>query len=111
MAIASNYMRRSGRLKTSIAADIAVVDGARGWVGFAIVVALLLIFGALAGNSYLARVNAIWFAILGAVALNLLTGFAGQVSLGSAAFLAIGAYTAAILDRAFNLSILVALPT
>ncbi|MDW3502786.1 branched-chain amino acid ABC transporter permease, partial [Escherichia coli] len=31
---------------------------------------------------------------LAAVGLNLLTGYAGQVSLGSAAFLAVGAYAA-----------------
>ena len=110
MAIASNYMRPSGRLKTSIAADIAVVDGARGWVVLAILAALLLILGAFGGNAVLARVNAIWFAVLGALALNLLTGFAGQVSLGSAAFLAIGAYTAAIFDRALHLNILLAVP-
>ena len=35
--------------------------------------------------------------ILVAVGLNLLTGYAGQVSLGHAAFFAIGAYTAAVL--------------
>src|SRR5262245_57751574 len=35
--------------------------------------------------------------ILVALGLNLLTGYAGQVSLGHAAFFAIGAYTAAIL--------------
>src|SRR5262245_40184050 len=35
--------------------------------------------------------------VLVALGLNLLTGFAGQVSLGHAAFFAIGAYTAAVL--------------
>src|SRR5262245_11403577 len=35
--------------------------------------------------------------VLVALGLNLLTGYAGQVSLGHAAFFAIGAYTAAVL--------------
>jgi branched-chain amino acid transport system permease protein len=73
-------------------------------------IALLVAFGAFGGNSDLARANAVWFAILGAVSLNLLTGFAGQVSLGSAAFIAIGAYTGAVLDRSLHLNMLLALP-
>lgn len=42
--------------------------------------------------------------------LNLTTGFAGQVSLGHAAFYAIGAYTAAILSVKFGFSIWLTLP-
>jgi branched-chain amino acid transport system permease protein len=37
-----------------------------------------------------------------ALGLNLLTGYAGQVSLGHAAFFAIGAYTAAVLSESLN---------
>lgn len=40
--------------------------------------------------------------ILVALGLNLLTGYAGQVSLGHAAFFAIGAYTAAILAESLQ---------
>lgn len=42
--------------------------------------------------------------------LNLITGFTGQVSLGHAAFYAIGAYTSAILSTKFGLSIWATLP-
>lgn len=42
--------------------------------------------------------------------LNLTTGFAGQVSLGHAAFYAIGAYTAGILSATFGFSIWITLP-
>src|SRR6267154_3096093 len=41
--------------------------------------------------------------------LSLLMGFAGQVSLGQAAFYAIGAYTAGLLARDLNVPPLVAL--
>ena len=39
-------------------------------------------------------------AILFALSLNVITGFCGQVSLGHAAFLGIGAYTSALLSKA-----------
>lgn len=42
--------------------------------------------------------------------LNLTTGFAGQVSLGHAAFYAIGSYTAAILSTKFSMTIWLTLP-
>src|SRR5215470_10633603 len=37
-----------------------------------------------------------------ALGLNLLTGYAGQISLGHAAFYAIGAYTAAVLAESLH---------
>lgn len=45
-----------------------------------------------------------------ALGLNLTTGFAGQVSLGHAAFYAIGAYTAAILSTRLGFSLWLTLP-
>jgi branched-chain amino acid transport system permease protein len=45
-----------------------------------------------------------------AASLNLITGYAGQVSIGHAAFYAIGAYTAAILSTAFGWSFWLTLP-
>lgn len=42
-------------------------------------------------------------AAIGAIGLNLLTGYTGQVSLGHAFFIGIGAYTAAQIGGAFNL--------
>ena len=38
--------------------------------------------------------------IVGSLSLNLITGFCGQVSLGHAAFVGIGAYTASLLTKA-----------
>lgn len=45
-----------------------------------------------------------------ALSLNLLTGIAGQVSLGHAAFYAVGAYTAALLALRLNLPICITFP-
>ncbi|MET4033415.1 MULTISPECIES: branched-chain amino acid ABC transporter permease [Bradyrhizobium] len=61
-------------------------------------VAAVIAFGVipLAGSDYLmdAVLTPFLALALAAVGLNLLTGYAGQVSLGSAAFLAVGAYAA-----------------
>ncbi len=42
---------------------------------------------------------------IAALGLNILTGFAGQVSIGNAAFMSIGAYTSAVLSMKFGLPI------
>jgi len=39
----------------------------------------------------------IFIFVVGAIGLNILTGFTGQISIGHAAFMAVGAYTSAIL--------------
>jgi len=62
----------------------------------AVGVALLALPGV--ADNYMLHVMARLFVyVLVALGLNLLTGYAGQVSLGHAAFFAIGAYTAAVL--------------
>ncbi|TYL85843.1 branched-chain amino acid ABC transporter permease [Bradyrhizobium cytisi] len=64
------------------------------WIGIGIVVAYGVV--PLAGSDYLLDAVLTPFLVLAlaAVGLNVLTGYAGQVSLGSAAFLAVGAYAA-----------------
>jgi branched-chain amino acid transport system permease protein len=49
------------------------------------------------------------YAILG-LSLNLIVGHAGLFNLGHAAFFAVGAYTAAILNTAYGISVLLLLP-
>ncbi|WP_083742335.1 branched-chain amino acid ABC transporter permease [Bradyrhizobium mercantei] len=74
---------------------------ATGWLSaphFAPAVLLIVAYGVVpfAGSDYLLDAVLTPFLALGlaALGLNLLTGYAGQVSLGSAAFLAVGAYAA-----------------
>ncbi len=49
------------------------------------------------GNYWLSVVNTILIAVVGAVGLNILVGFTGQISLGQGGFLAVGAFTSALL--------------
>jgi branched-chain amino acid transport system permease protein len=46
---------------------------------------------------WLTVANRIGIAIIGAIGLNILTGFTGQISLGQGGFLAVGAYTSGLL--------------
>jgi len=78
------------------------------WLGLFLVLFLILPLVADAYIIYLVNLSEI--AILGALGLNILTGCTGQISLGHAAFMAIGAYTVGILTFNFDTSFWIALP-
>lgn len=90
--------RECGVFKTTYGADMALypVPLARYTVA-AFAIFFVLVFPFVAGTKYLVWANFAGIAIVAAIGLNLLTGYAGQVSLGHAAFMATGGYTAAIL--------------
>ena len=54
--------------------------------------------------------NRIGIAIIGALGLNILVGYTGQISIGQAAFLAIGGYSTAILEAKIGLPFYLAIP-
>ncbi len=51
------------------------------------------------GNYWLGVANLIFITIIAATGLNILTGYCGQLSIGHAGFIAVGAYTSAILTN------------
>ncbi|GIX13452.1 MAG: branched-chain amino acid ABC transporter permease [Paracoccaceae bacterium] len=75
--------------------------------GFAVVLAMLPF---VASPFVLDLATQVLLASIGALALMLLTGFAGQVSLGHAGLLAAGAFTTGILFREFALPFWVTVP-
>ncbi len=86
---------RCGDFRTSYRTDMAVFDSdlARGLlVAF---LAALLVFPQVASSYWLDVFNRVGIAVIAALGLNILTGFTGQISLGNAAFLSVGAYTTA----------------
>lgn len=94
----TSTLRGRPGLYTSYAQDMALLNTRpkQLWTGALVVVALLLPF--VVQDDFL-RLLALGFAAsIGAIGLNLVTGYAGQVSLGHAFFLALGAYTAAALS-------------
>lgn len=85
------------RLYTRYAADQALLNtpAKRWWTLAAVVLALLAPFLLSRDLTHLVS-TAIAMAIAG-IGLNLLTGYAGQISLGHPFFMALGAYTAAVI--------------
>jgi branched-chain amino acid transport system permease protein len=67
------------------------------WIAVILLVAGSLIFFSVANDDWFTIVNYTLIAAIAALALNVLSGYTGQVSLGIAFFMAIGAYTAAYL--------------
>jgi branched-chain amino acid transport system permease protein len=68
-----------------------------------ILLALILIFGIpyVSDPYFLSICNQVGYTILGALGVQLLIGFCGQITLGHAAFLAVGAYTSTLLILEF----------
>ncbi|MFQ5953632.1 MAG: branched-chain amino acid ABC transporter permease [Kiloniellales bacterium] len=88
--------REAGQFKTSYGADMAIFPIAQDRWG-AVVILLVAVAGVpLLASDYLISAFVIPFLIwsLAAIGLNILTGYAGQLSLGHGAFMAVGAYAA-----------------
>lgn len=82
------------------------------WHKVAIAVALVTaaVYPFVASPQWLTTGNDALIAIVGSVALMILTGFAGQISLGHAAFFALGAYTAGIMGTRWGIPFWMSLP-
>lgn len=102
-------VRPAGDFKTSYARDMALLDIRFYRAGFGLLLLVLGLAPLLLGR-YLFLLNAIGIFAVGAIGISLLTGFAGQISLGHAAFMAVGAYTSWLATTRFGLPFLVALP-
>jgi branched-chain amino acid transport system permease protein len=103
--------RECGVFKTTYEADMALypLPIAR-WTVAAIVVLMFLVVPLTLHEYYLSLVNLISIAVVGALGLNLLVGYTGQISVGHGAFMSVGAYTAANLVTRLEVPFWVALP-
>jgi branched-chain amino acid transport system permease protein len=103
--------RESGVFKTSYAADMALypLPIAR-WTVAAFLVLFAVILPLSLHEYYLSIINLSLIAIVGALGLNILVGYTGQISVGHAAFMSVGAYTAANLAVNLNLPFWITLP-
>lgn len=68
-----------------------------------LVMILLVVFPLLASDRELRIANTILIASIGAIGLNILVGYTGQISLGQGAFLAVGAYATGLLMSFYGL--------
>ena len=91
--------REAGTFKTSYAADMALYPlPVSRWTLAGIGVLLLIVLPLLASPYMLTVCDLMLVAVVGAIGLNILTGYAGQISIGQGGFMCVGAYTAAKLE-------------
>ncbi len=90
------FYRENGQFKTSYAADQQILPIRQDRWFLALLLGFALVGVPLLADEYLLRAILIPFLILSlaALGLNVLVGYCGQISLGSGAFMAVGAYAA-----------------
>ena len=90
------FHRESGVFKTSYAADMALYPlPIAKWAVAAFAGLFIVIVPLTLGEYYVSILNLILIAVVGALGLNILVGYTGQISIGHGAFMSVGAYTAA----------------
>src|ERR687894_729784 len=87
----------TGTYHTTYRADLALRHTRVEWARVALVVIAVLAAPSVLSPYWLTVLNQIGIAAIGAIGLNILVGFTGQISLGQGGFLAVGAYTAGLL--------------
>jgi branched-chain amino acid transport system permease protein len=90
------FYREAGQFKSTYAEDQALFPIRQDRIGFIALLAVAFFVIPLIASDYWFNAILIPFLIisLAALGLNILTGYAGQLSLGSAAFMAVGAFAA-----------------
>jgi len=97
------FYRETGQYKTSYAADHAILPIRQDQIGLAIILAIAFLVIPVVSSPYWLSTIMLPFLIfsLAALGLNILTGYAGQLSLGTGGFMACGAFAAYKLATAF----------
>ena len=102
--------RPAGYFDVRYEQDMAIVRTAPQWgvlIGFLILLATLPLF---AGSYFLSFMILTGISLIAVLGLNILTGYAGQISIGHQAFVAVGAYTTAVLMDSFHWNFWATLP-
>jgi branched-chain amino acid transport system permease protein len=90
------FYRENGQFKTSYRADQQIFPITQDRVAIALVLAVAFFVVPMLASEYIFKAIFIPFLILAlaAIGVNILVGYCGQISLGSGAFMAVGAYAA-----------------
>ncbi|MEI6661980.1 MAG: branched-chain amino acid ABC transporter permease [Comamonadaceae bacterium] len=90
------FYRENGQFKTSYRADQQIFPIAQDRWAVGLIIAAAFLVVPMVGTDYMFRAIFIPFLImsLAALGVNILVGYCGQISLGSGAFMAVGAYAA-----------------
>jgi len=99
----------SGTRNYNYAEDMAILRTKTHWVLLIGLLVFLFTAPLYLGGYWLGVANLIGITIIAATGLNILVGYCGQLSIGHAGFIAVGAYTAAVLTNRLELPFLVGL--
>ncbi len=102
--------RASGYYRTGYAQDLALLQTRAERASFAAFVCALAVFPFFVSPFVLDLACQMFLASIGALSLMLLTGYAGQISLGHAGLIAAGAFTTGILARETGAPFWITLP-
>lgn len=102
--------RASGYFRTGYGQDLALVQTRAERISLAVFVVILAGFPFVASPFALDLACQVFLASVGALSLMLLTGYAGQISLGHAGLIAAGAFTTGILAREIHAPFWITLP-
>lgn len=92
-------MRRNPDMITDYRQDLRLFRSRTAQLGVLALALLWLVVPFQVDDTWLAVLNTVAVYAIGGISLNLLTGYTGQVSLGHAFFMAVGAFSAAYLGR------------
>ncbi|WP_096201515.1 branched-chain amino acid ABC transporter permease [Bacillus sp. FJAT-45350] len=104
------FVMECGNYKTSYSKDMELFKIPQVKLRMLVIVILLFMFPLFASNYVVGLATLCAIAVIGAIGLNILTGFTGQISVGVGAFLAVGGYTSAILTTTLGWSFWISLP-
>ncbi len=98
------FYRENGQFKTSYAADQQIFAVTQDRIAIWLLLAVAFLVVPFVASNYVFQAILIPLLImsLGALGLNILVGYCGQISLGTAAFMAVGAYAAYNLQARFD---------
>ncbi|MBI5261842.1 MAG: branched-chain amino acid ABC transporter permease [Bradyrhizobium sp.] len=103
-------MDPAGVFATSFEADAALIRTRKQWLALALFALLLIALPWLIGPRLLAILTVMLISAVVAVGLQINTGYAGQINLGQAAFMGVGAYVAGALAAGWALPFWLTIP-
>jgi branched-chain amino acid transport system permease protein len=88
------FYREAGQFKTNYASDMAVFPIRQDRIGIALILLIAFVGVPLFANDFIINTVMVPFLVfaLAAIGLNILTGYTGLISLGTGAFMGVGAY-------------------
>jgi branched-chain amino acid transport system permease protein len=100
----------AGTFSESYAQDMGVIRTRLQWMITIATIVLLFTLPLFCSSTIMHYANFICISIVAALGLQILMGYCGQISMGHAAFVAVGSYSSAILTATLGLPFWIALP-